>query len=90
MAIDLYSGTPGSGKSLHSAKDIIDCFRKGRPVVANFEVDATPYPKAQFTYCEDSDLSPEFLADFSRTYFGGRKLTKRDEDTILLVIDECQ
>ena len=90
MAIDLYSGTPGSGKSLHSAKDIIDCFRKGRPVVANFDVDLSPYPKAIFTYVEDLDLTPDFLVDYSRNFFGGRKLTKKDEDTILLVLDECQ
>lgn len=90
MAIDLYSGTPGSGKSLHSAKDIIDCFRKGQPVIANFDVDLSPYPKAKFAYVEDQDLTPEFLVEFSRNFFGGRKLTKKDEDTILLVIDECQ
>ena len=90
MAIDLYSGTPGSGKSLHSAKDIIDCFRKSQPVIANYDVDLSPYPKAKFTYVEDQDLTPEFLVEFSRNFFGGRKLTKKDEDTILLVIDECQ
>ena len=90
MAIYLYSGTPGSGKSLHSAKDIIDWFKKGKPVISNFDVDLSPYPKAKHTCVEDQDLTPEFLAEFSRNFFGGRKLTKKDEDTILLVIDECQ
>lgn len=90
MAIDLYSGTPGSGKSLHSAKDIIAWFRKGHPVVTNFVVDLSPYPKAIHVCVEDEDLTPEFLVEYSRTFFGGRKLTKKDEDTILLVIDECQ
>ena len=90
MAIYLYSGTPGSGKSLHSAKDIIDWFKKGKPVISNFDVDLSPYPKAKHTCVEDLDLTPEFLAEFSRNFFGGRKLTKKDEDTILLVIDECQ
>ena len=90
MAIYLYSGTPGSGKSLHSAKDIIGWFRKGLPVITNFDVDLSPYPKAKHTCVDDDDLTPDYLAEFSRTFFGGRKLTKKDEDTILLVIDECQ
>lgn len=90
MAIYLYSGTPGSGKSLHSAKDIISWFRKGQPVITNFDVDLSPYPKANHTCVDDDDLTPDYLAEFSRNFFGGRKLTKKDEDTILLVIDECQ
>ena len=90
MSIDLYSGTPGSGKSLHSAKDIIGWFKKGKPVITNFDVDLSPYPKAKHTCVDDDDLTPDYLAEFSRNFFGGRKLTKKDEDTILLVIDECQ
>ena len=90
MAIYLYSGTPGSGKSLHSAKDIISWFRKGQPVITNFDVDLSPYPKAKHTCVDDDDLTPDYLVEFSRNFFGGRKLTKKDEDTILLVIDECQ
>ena len=90
LAIDLYSGTPGSGKSLHSAKDIITWFKKGKPVITNFDVDLSKYPKAIHTIVDDDELTPDFLADFSHAYFGGRKLTKKDEDTILLVIDECQ
>ena len=90
MAIYLYSGTPGSGKSLHSAKDITDWARKGLPVLTNFDVDLSRYPKANHSYVDDEDLTPKFLAEFSRNFFGGRKLTKKDEDTILLVIDECQ
>lgn len=90
MAISLYSGTPGSGKSLHAAKDIIDWARSGKPVITNFEVDLSKYPKAKHTYIDDNDLTPDYLVQFSREYFAGRKLTKRDEDTILLVIDECQ
>ena len=90
MAIYLYSGTPGSGKSLHSAKDIIEWFRKGLPVITNFDVDLSPYPKANHVCVDDLDLTPDYLAEFSRNFFGERKLTKKDEDTILLVIDECQ
>lgn len=90
MAIDLYSGTPGSGKSLHAAKKIVDWSRQGKPVITNFEVDLSKYPKANQICVDDDDLTPDFLVKFSREYFQGRKLTKKDEDTILLVIDECQ
>lgn len=90
MAIVLYSGTPGSGKSLHAAKTIIDWFKSGKPVISNFDLDIKKYPKAQHTHVDDDDLTPDYLVKFSREYFAGRKLTKKDEDTILLVIDECQ
>lgn len=90
MAIYLYSGTPGSGKSLHSAKDIISWFKKGQPVITNFDVDLSPYPKAYHVCVDDFDLTPDYLVEFSRNFFGDRKVTKKDEDTILLVIDECQ
>lgn len=90
MAIDLYSGTPGSGKSLHAAKDIVEWARKGKPMITNFPVDLSRYPKANHLYVEDDDLTPKFLADFSRAFFAGRELGKKDENTILLVLDECQ
>lgn len=90
MAIFLYSGTPGSGKSLHAAKTITDWFKAGKPVISNFELNLSKFPGAQHTYIDDDDLTPDFLRDYSLAYFKGRKLTKRDEDTILLVVDECQ
>lgn len=90
MAIILYSGTPGSGKSLHAAKTIIDWFKKGKPVITNFDLDISKYTNANHRYVDDDELTPDFLLQYSREYFQGRKLTKRDEDTILLVVDECQ
>lgn len=90
MAIDLFSGTPGSGKSLHAAKKICEWSQAGKPVITNFDVDLSRYPKANQICVDDDELTPEFLVKFSREYFLGRKLTKKDEDTILLVIDECQ
>lgn len=90
MAIFLYSGTPGSGKSLHAAKTITDWFRKGKPVITNFELDLRKFPSAQHCCVDDDDLTPDFLVKYSHAYFNDRKLSKKDEDTILLVIDECQ
>ncbi len=37
--IYFYTGVPGSGKSLHVAKDIYDALRTGKNVIANFNVD---------------------------------------------------
>ena len=36
--IYLYTGTPGSGKSLHLAEAIYKSLRRGQPVIANFEI----------------------------------------------------
>ena len=85
----LYSGTPGSGKSLHVARDIRDCLLwKKRPVICNFDVN----PKLRnykmlFRYVPNNDLTPDMLYEASRAHFKGRKVK---EDEILLVIDEAQ
>lgn len=87
--IDLYSGTPGSGKSLHVISKIYHSLRLNRPVICNFEI-ATEHIrrcKGEFIYRDNSILSPDFLIDFSRRYFDDRSIK---EDRILLVIDECQ
>ena len=87
--IYLYSGTPGSGKSLHVARDIRDTLQvKRRPVICNFDVN----PKLRnygklFRYVPNSELAPDLLYDFSRRWFDGRPVR---EDAILLVIDEAQ
>ena len=87
--IHLYSGTPGSGKSLHTARDIRDALRiRKMPVIANFDVNHSlrNYDRL-FTYLPNDRLDPSFLEDFARNWFAGRKVR---EDSILLVIDEAQ
>lgn len=85
--IDLYSGTPGSGKSLHAAERIVMRSRFGEPVIGNFPCDLRRYKKANFTYVPNNKLSPDFLIQFSRDHFQGKSIK---EGAILLVIDECQ
>jgi len=85
--ISLYSGTPGSGKSLHCARTIINWSRLGYPVIGNFEVDLSKYKRAAFTYCPNDQLTPKYLIDYSRQRFGSKT---PKEGSILLVIDECQ
>lgn len=85
--IRLYSGTPGSGKSLHNAKDVINRSRFGKPVIGNFPCDLSKYPKANYTYVPNYELTPDFLMNYSREYFKGKPIR---EGKLLLVIDECQ
>ena len=84
--ISLYSGTPGSGKSLHCARTIINWSRLGYSVVGNFSVDLSKYKRADFTYCPNDQMTPDYLIKLSQKKVG----SKPKEGSILLVIDECQ
>ncbi|MCR2036158.1 zonular occludens toxin domain-containing protein [Adlercreutzia mucosicola] len=87
--IYLYSGTPGSGKSLHVARDIRDHLgAKGLPVIANFDINpsARGYEE-RFTWMPNDRLSPDWLVEFASSYWEGRRVR---EDSILLVVDEAQ
>lgn len=92
--IDLYSGTPGSGKSLHTAKVMMDWMTRWKsPVIANFPFRAKAvHPKGygSFLYVPNHKLNPEMLLDFSEQYKKLRGWSAVPEETILLVIDECQ
>lgn len=89
--IELYSGTPGSGKSLHAAEIIYWRLTVGKPVIGNFYIEPAYIKKYKNTYfyVPNEEMTPEVLYDFSKTYFAepGREYK---EDSILLVIDECQ
>ncbi|MCI8469634.1 MAG: hypothetical protein HFJ75_09200 [Eggerthellaceae bacterium] len=87
--IYLYSGTPGSGKSMHAAKEIRDALVWRRaPVVANFDVNPETRGYAErFRYVPNDALSPPRLYEIARARWGGRRVR---EDDILLVIDEAQ
>lgn len=86
--IYLYSGTPGSGKSLDTARVIYHTLVRNRPVICNFEIN-TDYVKHsdKFYFLSNTDLTPSKLIEFSREYFGDKPTR---EGQILLVIDECQ
>lgn len=87
--IFLYSGTPGSGKSLHQAKDIYFCLRRGKPCICNFDIDVTKIPKrkSEFIFLDNEHLNPELLIKYSKVYFSKHKFK---EGAIRLYIDECQ
>lgn len=88
MTISLYSGTPGSGKSLHATERIEKRLKKGLPVIANYNLDRGKIPNPDlFHYVDNEDLTPDMLVVFAREWFGSHRF---GEDRILLVIDECQ
>ena len=69
--ISLYSGTPGSGKSLHVAERIYTKLGAGRPVIANFPVnlDKIKRCRGDFLEVDNDELTPALLMDFSDEYF---------------------
>lgn len=85
--ISLYSGTPGSGKSLHVAMEIRERAIAGRPTIGNFEVNLQKYKKAVYVYRPNDQLTPAFLERYSQEYFSKHRFK---EGRLLLVIDECQ
>lgn len=92
--IELYSGTPGSGKSLHLTEKIkywIELYKC--PVISNFAIKANllKFKKGSaYIYIDNFDLTPEFLVWFSNYYKAVYNIGVIKEETILLVIDECQ
>lgn len=88
--IYFYSGTPGSGKSLHVAQDIYNkLFLKKQNVIANFDINRQIYnkkkKKGKFTYIPNNELTPQFFYDYAKE---NHVLGK--ENQTLVVIDECQ
>lgn len=90
--IRLFSGTPGSGKSLHTAQILKNRIRDGQPVVCNFPLDISKCwirrgKKNNFHYVPNDQLNPSDLIRYSVEYFNGKRVR---EGELLLVIDECQ
>lgn len=88
MSIYLYSGIPGSGKSLHATRTIRDYlkYKKGL-VISNYKVVCDERWKGTFKYCENNELQPSSLVFWAVDWWSSHKFC---EDGILLVIDECQ
>lgn len=94
--IYLYTGTPGSGKSYHVAKDIYSWLKSGKNVVANFDVNYGMVPKSRFCekgyffYKDNFDLCVPWLFDFCRLCHRRDTKGRVIEGQTWLVIDECQ
>lgn len=94
--IYLYTGTPGSGKSLHCAKEIFQRINRGQTVIANFDINTSVFnPKRRkklgaFVYFDNSDLSPDLLMRYSVENHRRNTNGHIVEGQTLIVIDECQ
>lgn len=88
--ISLYSGTPGSGKSLHMAERIFTYLWLGKPVIGNFFFNdkLVKCRKLDYVYLPNWELTPEKLIDFSLEY--QKKHGSIKEGTIKVFIDEAQ
>jgi len=83
----LYTGTPGSGKSLHAAKDIVKRMRRGGGLICNFPINEGAVKKARsrVTYWDNSEMKPEKLVAYAMEH---HRIGK--ENQTLVVIDEAQ
>lgn len=86
--IYLYTGTPGSGKSLDTARMIKGQLALKHPVICNFPINTKEVRNADlFHYKQNEELTVDFLTSFAKEYFGNKRVK---ESQITLVIDECQ
>lgn len=97
MSVDLYTGTPGTGKSLDVARKIKKALVKGIDVIANFDVnlDAVPFRRkgrsGRFIRITN-DVTPDMLYRYAKKTMPDHltKEGKIKEGSTLLVLDECQ
>lgn len=92
--ISLYTGTPGSGKSFHVAKDISDIirFKRNCICISNIPIDLSRFPEKKrdkFIYLSNSDLTPDRIKEIAYSHF--KKINKPvKEGYVKLYIDEAQ
>lgn len=93
--IYLYSGTPGSGKSLHTASKIYWWLRNKRPCICNFAINTSKIYRWRqnvdlpFLEIPNDEITPEYLIEYAHKYFADKHRPVR-EGQLLLVLDECQ
>lgn len=89
MSIWLYTGTPGSGKSYHAAKDIVSRLKRPGGLICNFPVNEDFVParrrKSHVEYWDNSELTAERLVAYALEH---HRIGK--EGQTLVIIDECQ
>jgi zona occludens toxin (predicted ATPase) len=90
--VKFYSGTPGSGKSYHTAKEIWNALRtRRRNVISTVNIDTNKISRngkkkiGDFVYIPITELTVRFLYQYAI-----QNHKKGKEGQTLLVIDECQ
>lgn len=89
MSIWLYTGTPGSGKSFHAAKDIVSRLKRPGGLIANFPINEDFVPakrrKSHVEYWDNSELNARRLVEYALEH---HKMGV--EGQTMVIIDECQ
>lgn len=89
MAINLYTGTPGSGKSLDLARDIFHRItKKGGTVIGTFPIEVSNIKGKHvgtYIYKDYSELTPDYLYNFAK-----KNHVKGKEGQTLVIVDEAQ
>ena len=94
MSIEIYTGVPGAGKSLHAAagiREVLSAPRREQPVIANFRLaQGAPVLKPQnFHFIANADMSAGRLIDFACDFWDSG-VHPFAEDYIHLYVDEAQ
>lgn len=88
MAITIFTGTPGSGKSYHAAREIHEALRFSKSyVITNFPIHNERYQNALYECVENDQLNPDLLVSRAVDFWSVRKFK---EGGLLLVLDEAQ
>lgn len=90
----LYTGTPGSGKSLHCAREIFWYVNRGKNVIANFDINTTLFKDSKknglVLSLDNSELDPQLLIDLALSYHKRSPSGHIIEGQTVLIFDECQ
>ncbi|MBC3901698.1 hypothetical protein GH811_19090, partial [Acetobacterium malicum] len=86
--IKIYTGTPGSGKSLHAIQKVLAYLSEGRQVIANFPLKHDQLKKkhrnGKYFYVPNEDITIDYLYQFNNIYH-----QELGESQTLLIIDEA-
>lgn len=85
--IHLYTGVPGSGKSIHIAAVCKYAFKHGYPILSNFQLNTEKYPKANLTVYDNDVLTPRLIEEWAIDYWANTDRPFK-EDSITVVLDE--
>jgi len=91
--IELFTGTPGSGKSLNAMRRIYHYLAIGQTVISNQDIDETVVrskKRGTFIYMDNYEFNPKELQARALAEHRRRKDGRMIEGQTLLVIDECQ
>jgi len=90
MAVIIYTGTPGSGKSYHATALVHRATKKKVNVIANFIIELPEEQKSRFTYMATDKMSPEAFIHYSRLNHekDSKGRISRESQTIIM-IDEA-